>query len=45
MGRNVADNLDSEEWDARSLSNEAYPLQKDRIATLAMELEVAIGAR
>ncbi len=39
----AADNLDSEEWNARSLSNEVNPLQKDRIATLAMELALAIG--
>lgn len=39
----AADNLDCEEWDARSLSNEANPLQKDRIATLAMELAWCIG--
>ena len=39
----AADNLDCEEWDARSLSNEANPLQKDRIATLAMELALCIG--
>ncbi|MGL6185066.1 MAG: nucleoside phosphorylase [Clostridium chrysemydis] len=39
----AADNLDSEEWDARSLSNEANPLEKDRIATIAMELALVIG--
>ncbi|MGL5378374.1 nucleoside phosphorylase [Clostridium sp.] len=39
----AADNLDSEEWDPRSLSNEANPLEKDRIATLAMELALEIG--
>ena len=39
----AADNLDCEEWDARSLSNEDNPLQKDRIATLAMELALCIG--
>ncbi|WP_310604156.1 nucleoside phosphorylase [Anaerosporobacter sp.] len=38
----AADNLDAEEWDARSLSNETNPLEKDKIATLAMELAVAI---
>lgn len=34
----VADNLDSEEWDQRSLSNSANVLEKDRIALLAMEM-------
>lgn len=34
----AAGSLDCEDWDARSLSNEANPLQKDRIATLDMEL-------
>ncbi|MEF9992638.1 MAG: nucleoside phosphorylase [Romboutsia sp.] len=38
----AADNLDCEEWDARSLSNEANPLQKDKIATIAMELALCI---
>lgn len=38
----ATDNLDSEVWDERSLANEANPLVKDRIATLAMELAVAI---
>lgn len=41
----AADNLDCEDWDARSLSNEANPLQKDRIATLAMELALYIGSK
>lgn len=39
----AADNLDSEKWDERSLSNNSNPLQKDRIATLAMELALCIG--
>ncbi|MGL5153169.1 MAG: nucleoside phosphorylase [Clostridium sp.] len=39
----AADNLDSEVWDKRSLSNEDNPLEKDRIATLAMELALKIG--
>ena len=39
----AADNLDCEEWDARSISNEDNPLEKDRIATLAMELALCIG--
>lgn len=34
----AADNLDGEEWDARSLSNSANLLEKDRIALLAMEM-------
>lgn len=34
----AADNLDNDEWDARSLSNSANVLEKDRIALLAMEL-------
>ena len=39
----AADNLDSEEWDERSLSNDSNPLEKDRIATLAMELSLCIS--
>lgn len=39
----AADNLDSEEWDERSLSNNSNLLEKDRIALLAMELAVKIG--
>lgn len=39
----AADNLDHEEWDARSLSNAAKSLEKDRIALLAMELSVKIS--
>lgn len=38
----AADNLDNEEWDARSLANSANVLEKDRIALLAMELAVRI---
>ena len=38
----AADNLDGEEWDVRSLSNESKPLEKDRIAALTMELAAAI---
>lgn len=38
----AADNLDGENWDERSLSNGANPLEKDRIATLAMELALCI---
>ena len=34
----AADNLDHETWDSRSLSNDAKLIQKDKIATLAMEL-------
>lgn len=36
----AADNLDREEWDKRSLSNDDNLLEKDRIAMLAMELAV-----
>ena len=39
----AADNLDSEVWDERSLSNEANVVEKDRIAYLALELARAIG--
>ena len=38
----AADNLDCEVWDARSIFNQANPIEKDRIATLAMELAIAI---
>lgn len=41
----AADNLDCEEWDCRSLSNEVNPLQKDKIATLAMELAISISGK
>jgi len=36
----AADNLDAEEWDVRSLSNSAKLEEKDRIATVALELAV-----
>lgn len=41
----AADNLDSEEWDARSLSNDAKKDEKDRIAAIALEAarRIAIG--
>lgn len=39
----AADNLDSEEWDVRSLSNDTNILEKDRIATIAMELALIIN--
>lgn len=39
----AADNLDSEVWDIRSLSNEANVLEKDKIAMLAMELALKIS--
>lgn len=39
----AADNLDNEEWDARSLSNSTEILEKDRIALLAMEMAVRIS--
>lgn len=38
----AADNLDSPQWDARSLSNSARVEDKDRIALLALELAVRI---
>lgn len=38
----AADNLDNEVWDARSLSNSAEILEKDKIALLAMELAVRL---
>ena len=39
----AADNLDAEEWDVRSLSNSAKLEEKDRIATVALELAVRIA--
>lgn len=39
----AADNLDAEEWDVRSLSNSAKLEEKDRIATIALELAVRIS--
>ena len=39
----AADNLDSEVWDERSLSNDANVVEKDRIAFLALEMARAIG--
>lgn len=41
----AADNLDCEEWDKRSLSNESNLPQKDKIATLALELALCIGSK
>lgn len=41
----AADNLDCEEWDKRSLSNESNLTQKDKIATLALELALCIGSK
>lgn len=38
----AADNLDSEEWDVRSLSNHAKLEEKDRIAMIALELATRI---
>ncbi len=38
----AADNLDNDEWDARSLANSANVLEKDRIAMLAMELAIKL---
>lgn len=38
----AADNLDKEKWDARSLSNDANLLEKDRVAMIAMNLAVLI---
>lgn len=34
----AADNLDAEEWDARSIANTSKVLEKDKIAYLAMDL-------
>ena len=39
----AADNLDAEEWDVRSLSNSVKLEEKDRIATIALELAVRIA--
>lgn len=39
----AADNLDAEEWDVRSLSNDAKLNEKDRIAMIALELAVRIS--
>lgn len=39
----AADNLYVEEWDMRSLANDAELLKKDRIAMLSMELAVKIN--
>lgn len=39
----AADNLDAEEWDVRSLSNSAKLEEKDRVATIALELAVRIA--
>lgn len=39
----AGDNLDSEEWDVRSLSNSSKLLEKDRVALLAMELAYRIA--
>ncbi|MGL6106055.1 nucleoside phosphorylase [Romboutsia sp.] len=41
----AADNLDSEEWDVRSLSNDEKLIEKDKIATIAMEMAVKIAAK
>lgn len=38
----AADNLDSEEWDVRSLSNHSKLEEKDRIAMIALELATRI---
>lgn len=40
----AADNLDSEEWDVRSLSNYDKLEEKDRIAAVALELALRIKA-
>lgn len=41
----AADNLDAEEWDARSLSNHSKLEEKDRIASIALELAARITGR
>ena len=41
----AADNLDAEEWDVRSLSNNSKLEEKDRIAAIALELAVRIADR
>lgn len=38
----AADNLDNEDWDARSLSNHAKLPEKDKIARIAMDIAVKI---
>ena len=38
----AADNLDAEQWDVRSLGNDQKLTEKDRIATIALELAVQI---
>ena len=38
----AADNLDAEQWDIRSLGNDAKLMEKDRIAMIALELAVRI---
>lgn len=39
----AADNLDSEVWEQRSLSNDSRLPEKDRVAKLALELAVKMG--
>lgn len=39
----AADNLDQESWDSRSLGNHSNLLEKDKIATIAMEFAVKIS--
>ena len=39
----AADNLDCEVWDKRSLSNDEKLIEKDRIASLALEIAVKIS--
>lgn len=41
----AADNLDAEQWDARSLSNHSKLEEKDRIAAIALELASRIQER
>lgn len=38
----AADNMDSEEWDARSVSNFDKIEEKDRVAMIALELATRI---
>ena len=38
----AADNLDAEQWDVRSLGNDAKLIEKDRIAMIALELALRI---
>ena len=40
----AADNLDTDTWDARSLSNHSLLEEKDRIAAIALELAVRISS-